>query len=325
MQLKEQRLSWVNIDGGENRLFVHQFDTTSVFVADTVLAAEAVASRHLCGREKQILFRDAVADIWRQAGSAVLGDWSGDVVECVVLRGADHVRPENPADLIGRKMVRTAIRLHRREVSPGNWAAEIVKGEGENENVLFAAEQVVVWEGCSASGSTLTALLHLLKHQNGLGRVLVICPFMGGFALRQMEDLARALKIQLTVLCFGVYRVAPQGWENKTWTDIYIPSDRAIDDSRSLAIPSRQRRAYRLAYRPREIISGEGISGEVSWDDDGFCLVGDVGESMGSPEEQLQYVRDTIRAWPVFCGTPVPDDLARTRARLEEEARLAAV
>lgn len=316
-------------EGGEAELLSHHlYSTTHVFVVDSRLAAQAVASRHLCGTEKRKLFRAAVADAWKHNGDYILGnDWPEPLVECVILRGADHVRPSHPGQLIGRTITRTAIRLHRSEVSPGNWAAVIVQGESENTDALFASRQVILWDGCSASGCTLKAAIWLLRQNRpDLASVLIVCPFMGGLALRRVAEQARELNIHLTVLCFGVYRVAPVGWLNKTETDIYIPlSDAVIDQSHSLAIPERQRRAYRALYQPREI-SSTGVANS----DDGFCLVGDVGESMAAAsedgaatlaklEEQLRYVDETIDSWPIFCQNPIPAKLRQAGEDLKKK------
>ncbi|MBI5221999.1 MAG: hypothetical protein HY980_00675 [Candidatus Magasanikbacteria bacterium] len=322
MRLEEQVVTWLPAaDQPADLLFRYRYSTTDVFVADTELAAKAVCSRHLCGTEKQQLFRQAVGDVWQHCGSHILGnDWPGEIVECVILRGADHVRPENPGALIGRQMARTAIRLHRSEVSPGNWAARVVEGESENTKLLFRSNKVVVWDGCSASGSTLKSILWLLRQKNPtISRVLIVCPFMGGLALRRAADQARELAICLSVLCFGVYRVAPIGWEDKTETDIYIPSDSIIGPSHTLAIPERQVNAHREFYQPREV-SLEG----VNINDDGFCLVGDVGQSMAAVgrdgavmvaqmREQLEYVLSTMRAWPVFCQSKIPVELQEAK------------
>ena len=190
--------------------------------------------------------------------------------------------------------------------------------------MLKASKNVLVWDGCSASGSTLKAILWLLKKANrAFARALIVCPFMGGLALRRAADLARELNIRLSVLCFGVYRVAPIGWEGKTETDIYIPPDSVIGPSHTLAVPERQIQVHRKFYRPREV-STEG----VHINDDGFCLVGDVGQSMAAVgeddavtvaqrEEQLDYVLSTITAWPVFCQSEIPAELYETKRELE--------
>lgn len=328
MLLEEEVVSWKPAgDQPANRLFYYRHFTTDVFVTDTELAAMAVSSRHLCGTEKQQLFRQAVGDAWQNCGNYVLGgDWPCEVVECVILRGADHVRPESPGALINRPMVRTAIRLHRSEVSFGTWAAKVVSGESEGEEALNASNCVLIWDGCSASGSTLRAILWLLKKTNSsFARALIVCPFMGGLALDRVAKLAKELKIHLSVLCFGVYRVAPIGWENKTETDIYIPPDSIIIPSHTLAVPERQARAYREFYQPREVSLEN-----VSISDDGFCLVGDVGQSMAAAgeesvvtvaqrREQLEYVLSAIGAWPVFCQSAIPIELRVARQKLEAQ------
>lgn len=326
MLLEEEVVSWKPAEGQPaNRLFHYRHFTTDVFVTDTELAARAVNSRHLCGTGKQQLFRRAVGDAWQHCGDYVLdNDWPREVVECVILRGADHVRPENPGALINRSMVRTAIRLHRSEVSFGTWAARVVSGESEGEGVLYASSHILIWDGCSASGSTLRAILWLLKKTNSsFARALIVCPFMGGLALDRVAKLAKELKIQLSVLCFGVYRVAPIGWENKTETDIYIPPDSVIGPSHTLAVPERQVLAYREFYQPREVSLTE-----VSINDDGFCLVGDVGQSMAAAgeesavtvaqrREQLEYVLSTMNAWPVFCQSGIPSELCEAERELK--------
>lgn len=309
-------------------LFRYDYSTAKVFVVDSEFAAQAVASRHLCGKEKQDLFRGAVADAWRHCGVFAMGrDWPAHrITECVILRGADHARPENPGELVGRRMTRTAIRMHRAEVSPGNWAATIVEGESENTNLFFQSRDVVIWDGCSASGSTLKSILGLLKTKNPLfRRALIVCPFMGDIALERVADQTRELGVRLSVLCFGVYRVAPIGWQGKTETDIYIPPNEIVDPSRTLAVPQRQREACHKLYQPREVSLGG-----VSINNDGFCLVGDVGESMAAAhendavtiaqlKEQYRYVRNTIQSWPEFCQSSVPGKLFATEAKLRRK------
>jgi|GEM_PF-4210216 len=307
---------WEDTDGGEARLFRRTFRDTPVFIADTAMAVRAVTSRHQFGGDKQRLFREATADMLLHAWPVVGRDWpDGPVVETVIMRGADHVRPHDPGALMGRSTIRTAIRLQRFEASPGNWTARWDEGSGLNENLnaLFAAPAVVVWDGCSASGSTQKGLLWLLKQRNPhLSRVLVICPFMGGLALRRVAEQGEEIGVHIEVLAFGVYRVAPIGWGGKTETDIYIPPDPVLVGSQSMAVPLRQREAYRRFYQPRTLNTDGSAGG-----DDGMCLVGDVGESMGSPQEQRAYVRSTIESWPIFCEAAIPDSLIHAQRELE--------
>jgi hypothetical protein len=302
MEFKRVVVSW----GGGDKLLEYVYGETNVFVTDSALAAEAVASRHLCGQPKERLFRKATADMWQHCSRMVLGDdWIDPITECLILRGAKHVRPENPGELIGRPMVRTAIRLHRWEASPRYWVAAQQKDEEEkNSERLYQSKEVVVWDGCSASGSTLIALLGLLKKNDlsPLCRILLICPFMGGLALRRVAARAKELRIQLAILCFGVYWVAPIGQGRESETDICIPSDDRIETTHSLAIPYGQIKAHRALFQPVG---------------DGPCLVGDMGESMGGEKEKLGYVGKAIQDWQKFCQTPVPRELLNAKEELE--------
>ncbi len=306
MKLENAVVSWNHPKKGVwlDNLWSFDYQGTTVLVCDTEPAAQMAASRHLFGDVKTEFFRGTSADALGHISDYVFLGWP-QVTECVILRGADHVRPTNVAKVIGRPTIRTAPRFKRREISPGNWTAELIRSDSENLAVLFRANKVLGEDGCSASGSTGVAFLWLLKTQNPqLSSVTFFCPIMGDIALERMALQARRLDIHLTVVCFGVYKVLPIGWKEKTETDIIIPNDDAeILRSNILAIPPRQIVAYRTAYKP---------NGKR-----GPCIVGDVGESTSNERsELLGYVDTTIAELGEFCNISIPDELIQGQSDL---------
>jgi len=136
---------------------------------------------------------------------------------------------------------------------------------------------------------------------------------MGDIALERMALQAQRMNIQLTVICFGVYKVLPIGWKGKTETDIIIPnSNEEILQSEILAIPHRQIQAYRQAYKPKV--------------DRGPCIVGDVGESTSKEVcELLGYFSTTIEELGGFSDMPIPQDLTDGYTELEQQYSALAV
>lgn len=299
MNLNNAIVSWNHPEKGVwlNNLRQYDYQGATILVADTALAAEVVASRFLFGEAKKDLFRRAVSEILVNASEFLFRGWQ-EVTECVILRGADHVRPPNMSELIKRRAIRTAPRFKRKEISPGNWTAELFEKDSENLNGLFRADNVLIEDGCGASGSTGVAALWLLKIKNPkFDAATFLCPIMGDIALEKIVAQARRLRVRLTIVCFGVYKVMSIGWKGKADTDIIIPNDeQEIACSNILAIPARQFSAYHDLYQP------DGIRGP--------CIVGDVGESMSDdPQEVERYVSMTIEEWGEFCDTPVPESL----------------
>lgn len=299
MNLDNAVASWDHPEKGVwlNKLRQYDYQGTTILVADTALAAQVAASRFLFGEAKKELFRHAMSDLLVNTLEFLFLGWP-EVTECVILRGADHMRPPNMSKLLRRKVVRTAPRFKRKEISPGNWTAELFEADSENLDSLFHANRVLIEDGCGAGGSTGVAALWLLKTKNPkFDAATFLCPVMGDTALEKIAAQARRLGIRLTVVCFGVYKVMSIGWKGKTDTDIIIPNDEAeIIGSNILAIPNRQFSAYHALYQP------DGNRGP--------CIVGDVGESMSDdPQEVERYVRMTIEEWREFCETPVPESL----------------
>lgn len=299
MNLNNAVVSWDHPEKGVwlNNLRQYNYQGATVLVGDTALAAQVVASRFLFGEAKKELFRHAMSDLLAHTSEFLFLGWP-EVTECVILRGADHVRPPNMSELLRRKTVRTAPRFKRKEISPGNWTAELFVKESENLDSLFRANRVLIEDGCGAGGSTGVATLWLLKTKNpGFAEATFLCPIMGDIALEKIVAQARRLNIRLTIVCFGVYKVMSIGWKGKTDTDIIIPNDETeIVGSNILAIPARQILAYDTLYQP------DGGRGP--------CIVGDVGESMSDdPQEVERYIRMTVEEWREFCETPVPESL----------------
>lgn len=305
MDLKTKVVEWNHPEKGVwlDRLYRFRYRGTTVLVCDSVLAAEVAASRGLFGEAKKELFRRAVADLLRHTRDVLFWKWS-EVIECVILRGADHVRPLNMSELLRRQAVRTAPRFKRECNAQGGWTAYLHEDESENLAWLFRANQVLIEDGCGAGGSTGVGTLRTLKERNpNFVEATFLCPIMGDLALERTVAEAERLGVKLTVVCFGVYHVLPVGWRGKTDTDIIIPEDdQEIVSSDILAVPRRQIEAYRALYQPK---NGRGP-----------CIVGDVGESMSDdPAEVGQYIQMTTEEWREFCGTPVPESLLAAVSR----------
>jgi len=278
----------------------------SFYVADTIKAAEVVASRHLSGEEKKTLLRGAVEDALDLA-QPLLFSW-GRVgqkkVECVILRGADHVRPVDPGQVIG-PLERTALRMSREEIGPRQWKAIMLPGTLENGKALFSAEHLIVWDGCSASVSTLQGLSEILKQRNQhLISLTIVCPIMSDLAPERLSEVAERLGININVLCFGLYHVERYGWHGKTETDLVVPSDKILHSNPLVKIPKRQIMAYRNSY---------GIKPNKR----GPCIVGDISQSMSDDRQDvLEYIVSTIEEWTEFCNIPVPGYLLVSLAKL---------
>jgi len=305
MNLTNAMVSWSHPAKGVwlDNLWQFDYRGTTVLVGDTALAAEVAASRFWFGDAKKELFRKAVSDLLNHTAEFLFCGWP-EVVECVILRGADHVRPSNMSELIRRKAIRTAPRFKRKDDAQGVWTANLYEEESENLGQLFRANRVLIEDGCGAGGSTGVGVLRLLKSRNpNFTMATFLCPIMGDIALKRTVAEADRLNVKLTVVCFGVYRVLPVGWNGKTDTDIIIPvDDGEIASSDILAIPDRQIRAYHSLYQPK---NGRGP-----------CLVGDVGESMSDDSKEVaSYVQMTVEEWREFCGTPVPDSLLTAASR----------
>ena len=272
-------------------------DSVTILVADITLAAkEVIVRRHRFGPDKQQMFRrataralDLLSDVFKLAHY-----WGRDgVAEYIIYRGANRVRPEDVAGILSCKVERTGQRWHRVPDGNGSWFAEPLASTEENLCALKHRRSVLVWDGCSASGSTLVGLIRWMRVNNPqIDNMVIFCPIMGDIAYRRACEAARKFNMKLTIVCLGIYKVLPVGWKGTLETDIVIPADHTAGD---LLIPARQKESYESFYQPNH-------------EQDRICCVGDVGSSM-DPSEIAQYVAETIKCWPQQCNAPIPQAL----------------